>query len=211
MKPRRPKPETPPPLAVVRTNTGQIKIADHQLGWMAGVIDLKGRIIVKHNKQRRTRQLVLVVETQETQVVQELGRMTGTALELKMPRNMPDFMRHGCVEHCPTEHVHVKSEMPSISRWTVTGSAMAVVVYNLLPFMRNDRGLLKGMQEIFQMTPKSGAGRNAIDQSIKRMAELGWEIPEELMSAKNVFDIFNSPENSETTKSPQKEPVQNGH
>src|SRR6185503_19478151 len=99
-----------------------------KLGWMAGVIDLKGRLIRKKNKTRATPQVVLIVETKEYMVVKELSSLTGTSPETMDRRPLREWMRKGCSEHCPEAHVHVGDSeyehlyMPPIARWTITGA-----------------------------------------------------------------------------------------
>lgn len=157
-----------------------MSIPVHQLGWMAGVIDLKGSIVRKNNKKRATPQIVLMVETRHFFVIRELSRMTGTQPELQHEKHLKEFMRRGCIEHCPEQHVHSNiSTMPAIARWTVSGVAMAIVLYNLMPFLRsNDKGFEEAMQEAFHNLVMVGQGRPAIASAIQRLTDLGWDIPE---------------------------------
>jgi len=152
-----------------------------QLGWMAGILDLKGSIIRKRNKQRATPQLVLIVETKQIAIVRQLSRMTGTNPELQAEKPIEPWMRRGCIEHCPDQHVHVKYEktsMPAIARWTITGAAMGVVLYNVLPFLHNDeKPFTEAMEAAFAQIVPDGQGRGAVEKAIRRLADLGWEIP----------------------------------
>lgn len=147
---------------------------------MAGIIDLKGAIIRKKNKQRATPQLVLMVETRHFHIIRQLSRMTGTQPELQKEKHLQEWMRRGCVEHCPEQHVHAEHKsMPAVSRWTVTGVSMAIVLYNLMPFLHNDeKPFEEAMNECFQNLVMVGQGRAAISAAIHRLAELGWHIPE---------------------------------
>lgn len=151
-----------------------------QLGWMAGVIDLKGRIIRKKNKLRATPQLVLAVESAQLSVIKELGRLTGTSPEISRPAGFKDgWDRRGCAEHCPDEHVHVAGwAMPAASRWTITGMAMGVVLWNLSPLLRNDeRGLLDAMNEALEGGMLIGRGSSATVTAVSRLQLLGWRLP----------------------------------
>ena len=120
-----------------------MSIPMYQLGWMAGILDMKGVIIGKKNKQRATPQLVLMVETKQVEVIRGLSAMTGTSPDFQPAKDVEEWMRRGCVDHCPEKHVHVghdyPKQMPATARWTVTGAAMAVVLHNVLPFVRNDQ------------------------------------------------------------------------
>lgn len=156
-----------------------------KLGWMAGVIDLKGRLIHKNNKLRKTRQIVLAVETKEYLVVKELGMLTGTNPEHIERQPLKEWMRKGCNEHCPEPHVHVGEKdyenlyLPPISRWTITGAGMYVVLSNLMPFLHIDRGYTEAMAEVMTNTQLTGQGSTAVVNSLRRLKLLGWELPEE--------------------------------
>lgn len=159
-----------------------MSIPVQDLGWMAGVIDLKGRLVRKNNKSRAlgSAQLVLYVESKEFLVVRDLSRMTGTAPEMQNAKRLSDWLRHPCLEHCPEPHSHVRAEgleMPSVVRWTITGAGMAVVLYNLLPYMRNDRGFSEAMQEAFNQMVTEGRGSGTTLKSLARLHELGWDFP----------------------------------
>lgn len=161
-----------------------------QLGWMAGILDLKGSVIRKHNKQRATPQMVLIVESRHSTVIRQLSRMTGTAPEFQQEKPVEPWMRRGCAEHCPEQHVHVnyeKSHMPAVARWTVTGVAMAIVLYNVLPFLHNDdKPFMEAMESALSQITPEGQGRAAIDRAIVRLKDLGWEIPDAVYPDKNV-------------------------
>src|SRR6188474_1767126 len=113
-----------------------------KLGWMAGIVDLKGRLVYKNNKTRATPQVVLTVETKEYPIVKALGVLTGTRAEFRRAQPLKEFMRRACADHCPEAHVHVadEREMPQVARWTITGAGMVVVLSNLMPYLTVDRG-----------------------------------------------------------------------
>lgn len=157
----------------------------HDLGWMAGVIDLKGRILVKQNKMRKTRQIVLAVESAERPVIKRLARMTGTNPEYMAQRPLKDWMRRGCNDHCPEAHIHIhdEREMPPMSRWTITGAGAATVLTTLLPFLATDRGWEDLIKEVLDNTPLTGQGATAVLGSLNRLRELGWDLPEKFEAA----------------------------
>ena len=159
-------------------------ISPIKLGWVAGVFDLKGRLIHKKNQMRATPQVVLMVETKEMAVVRELANLTGTRPEATERRPLKDWMRRGCSEHCPEAHFHGHEEleglyMPAIARWTVTGAGMYVVLSNVLPYIQIDRGYTEAMDQVLGNTVLSGQGAHAVISSLRRLHGLGWEIPED--------------------------------
>lgn len=163
----------------------------HDLGWMAGVIDLKGRMLIKQNKMRKTRQIVLAVESAERPVIKRLSAITGTSPEYHAVRPIKDWMRRACNDHCPEAHVHVhdEREMPAVSRWTITGAAAATVLSALLPFLTTDRGWEDYIQEIMETVPLTGQGATAVLGSLNRLRELGWDLPEKFEGAMDLVKV----------------------
>lgn len=152
---------------------------------MAGVIDLKGRLTIKNNKARATRQIVLSVESTEIPVVRRLARMTGGRPEARPQAPLKDWMRRGCNDHCPEPHVHIHDhrEMPPNLRWTLTGASAAVVMITLLPFLTVDKGFEEVIEEIVESVPLAGQGATAVLRSLKRLSDLGWDLPERFEQA----------------------------
>lgn len=157
------------------------RIPPAQLGWMAGVVDLKGKILRKKNKSRATPQLVLAVESTDIAIVRELCKMTGTQAELQRQPKQADWWRRNCQEHCSDAHVHVEApEFPAVARWTITGVSMAVIIENLLPYLRTDKGLEIVMEEAYQNKAISGQGSGAVRASLLRLRYMGWVLPPEI-------------------------------
>jgi len=156
-----------------------------KLGWMAGVVDLKGRLIYKKNRQRATPQVVLMVESKEYSIVRALGALTGTKAEFKKAQPLKEFMRRGCSDHCPEAHVHVSDdrEMPQVARWTITGAGMVVVLTNLMPYLTIDRGYTEAIDQVKANTALEGQGSGMVYMSLQRLASLDWELPTEYAKA----------------------------
>lgn len=165
-------------------------IPAQKLGWMAGVIDLKGRIVVKKNSSRATAQHVLAVSSKEMIIIRELSSLTGIKSEIRVGRPTPDWMRKGCVEHCPDAHIHVlyRPRLPDSAVWSVTGTAMATVLHNLRPFLLSDRGYDEAYTSIMESSTLSGRGATAAVTSLRRLKELGWELPEKFEISLGSFD-----------------------
>lgn len=161
-------------------------IPAHQLGWMAGVVDLKGRILFKRNKTRATRQITLAVESKEIGIVKALGRMTGTNPEMHDASPLADWMRRGCLEHCPEQHIHAYRDglmVPAIARWTVSGAAMVTVLENLAPFLLLDRDYDMATDETRAGLDFTGRGSTSVVRSLRRLENLGWDLPEDFAQA----------------------------
>ncbi len=166
------------------------QIPAQKLGWMAGIVDLKGRISYKNNKARRTRQTVLFVETKVFEIVQAMAAMTGTSPDMKQAKPLSEFIRRGCVEHCPEAHVHVDRiglMMPQTSRWTVTGAAMVVVLHSLRPYLMVERGYDAAVAEVLANQVVTGPGANAMLGAVRRLQLAGWRIPEPYATALGIF------------------------
>jgi hypothetical protein len=161
-----------------------------QLGWMAGILDLKGRVLYKNNQRRApgSRQMVLAVDSTQITIIRELARMTGTHPELKkVQEGKEGWWRKSCEQHCDTAHVHVTpggpGDFPASARWTITGTGMVIVMHNVLPFMRSDHGFPEIMEEAMDQAKINGRGSPATLNSIRRLMGLGWELPEELKTS----------------------------
>jgi hypothetical protein len=169
------------------------KIDKAELGWMAAVIDMKGHVIHKNNQTRRTSQLVLMVDIKDARVAQRLAAFTGSRAEVK-PRVPPSeaFLRRGCASHCPEAHIHVDEtsawQMPEITRWSVTGAAMAVVLLNLAPYMSTFSEYIDDVDEATANMAVSGRGSGAVRAAVKRLAGLGWRIPKEVSRILSIED-----------------------
>ena len=148
---------------------------------MAAIIDLKGRVYIKRNKQRAegSRQIVLMVESSRPQVIRKMAALTGTTPEARTARPLKEFMRRACNEHCVEPHVHVgdERELPAIQRWTATGVALAVIADSLLPLLTDDLGLPELIQEILGNADVSGRGSGAVMATLLRLKERGWPMP----------------------------------
>lgn len=163
-------PPLPPPLSV------------GDLAWVAGVLDLKALIIRKKNKTRATPQMVLAVETKEYEVIRGLSALTGTSPELQPEKNAAEWMRRGCLQHCPEAHVHVGDNLyewrlPAIGRWTITGAGAVVILHNVMPFMRNKRDLPEALEAMLAYAVTTGQGWGATRASLMRLRNLGWRLP----------------------------------
>lgn len=158
-------------------------IPDAKLAWMTGVLDLKGTIIIKNNRTRKTPQRVLMVESKAASVVGELARLTGGTAEPRKTRERQDWMQRGCVEHCPEPHIGYEDHgpgpwrMPPISRWTITGAGLAVVLHNVIPFMTTDRSMLAAKEGALADLITQGQGVGAVRAAVERLDALGWELP----------------------------------
>lgn len=152
------------------------------LAWFAAILDVKGRLYNKKNGMRATPQVVLTVDSREPAIIAKMSRMTGTKPEMNKARLFGEFLRRGCVEHCPESHVHVNSEelnakLGDMGRWTVTGAAVVVVLTNLEPYLQVDRDYDEIMEIINNRLALTGPGSGMILDSLQRLLGLGWNLP----------------------------------
>lgn len=159
-----------------------------QLGWMAGILDMKGKVVVKRNQMRATPQVVLYVESGILTIVRELGRMTGTKPEPK-PMSTAIWHRKGCSEHCEDAHIEVDSTHKLVSRWTATGVAAAVIIDNLEPYLRDGQELLDAREILFENAVIVGQGAGATIKALLRLEGLGWEIPDQFAGSLPIKEL----------------------
>ncbi len=163
-----------------------------RLGWMAGIVDLKGRLVYKNNYQRVTMQAVLTVHSKEASVIRALSDLTGTKPDMRTAKPLADFMRRGCGEHCPEPHVHVLGEhdgidMPPIGCWTITGAGLVVVLSELMPLLQVDRGWEQIIEDTTAATALDGRGSTQVLASLFRLKSLGWDMPAKFEDALDEF------------------------
>lgn len=153
----------------------------HELGWIAGVIDMKGVITKKNNQKRATPQIAMVVDSRHLDIIARLSRYTGTDPTGQQRTPKKEWSRRNCVEHCPYQHVHVQEvTFPEMARWQVSGSSLVVIMYNVMPYMTDSAKALtfrEAMESVASTLPLEGQGRGAIDKAIARLERLGWNIP----------------------------------
>lgn len=162
-----------------------------EIGWVAGVIDLKGRIAVKRNATRATPQVILYVESKNHEVVRRLAHNTSMRPEPKTERPLKDFMRRACSTHCPADHVHVGSKnieelsLPSLMRWTITGAGIVVLMHSVQELLTQENQIkFSGLcAQIKASTPTTGPGSGAVLGTIRRLYFAGWPLPDEYMIA----------------------------
>lgn len=149
--------------------------------WMAGIIDLRGRVVYKNNKTRNhSNQVTLYVESVQLPIVRRLAEMTGGSPEIKVRSHNPagGWFRRNCDEHCPDAHVHVNpSEFADAARWTISGSAMSVVLSTLMPYIVQDKGFTEAIDYGFEHMTLMGQGAGATVTALRRLYGLGWPMP----------------------------------
>lgn len=170
------------------------------LGYVAAALDIGGRIQVKNNKRRAagSRQITISLQTKSTRVTRALATLTGTSPDIFPSKPVHDWMRAGCTEHClddaghllkhiPVSSVRSHLTMPPTMKWTVTGAAAAVVLHNVLPFLTTDGDIpwRDTYDEIMKQTVLTGQGAAMVLKVVRRLRELGWDIPAPFEAALN--------------------------
>jgi hypothetical protein len=159
------------------------QVDEANLGWMAAVLDLRGKVTRKKNPQRRTPQIVLMVESKHPGVIQRLSKLTGTKPESRTAEYLnKEWMRRNCTQHCDEPHQHVQAgSLPSAWRWTVTGGSMSVILHNVIPYLATDQGWELLYQEGLDVSSVDGRGSTAAVRSLHRLQSLGWVLPAEIL------------------------------
>jgi hypothetical protein len=169
-------------------------VTSEQYAWMAAIVDLKGMLLKKNNKDRakNTAQMVLVVESKHLAIIRRLAELTGTAPEAKRVQEIKDdWMRRGCIEHCPQAHIHhhEKWQMPATQRWSITGAAAGVVLHNLRPYLVDDmKPYDEFVTKVLEQATLTGRGSGATRTALARLINLGWELPPQL--AEELSDLI---------------------
>lgn len=160
-------------------------ITEAQKAWMAGVLDLKGRISVKATPSRRDKQYTWHVDSKEILVVRKLCEYTASQPEDRQQRTLSEMFRRNCTLHCPEAHIHVEFDwnMPRVLRWTASGGMFAILHHNLKPYMQVDRGEQETVDLILQNPTTEGRGSHIVLARAAQLQALGWELIEPYNSA----------------------------
>ncbi len=160
-------------------------ITEVDLGWAAAVLDCRGRVSLKKNKSRATVQRVIWADSKSEAIITRLSTMTGSGVEVKQNRILlAEWDRRGCVEHCPEPHVHEqRKNMPEIYKWQATGTAAAVVLYNLMPYLTDQESWRGVMTAALEDATTSGRGSGTVKLAVTRLSDLGWRLPASLFGA----------------------------
>src|SRR5579871_2676019 len=120
-------------------------ISEADKGWFAGILDFQGHVIRRANGHRAegSEHLSVYVDTKITPITMKMCAMTGTNPEPKENGHAAlkvEWLRRRCIEHCPEPHEHVHEDvvMPPTVKWSATGAAAAIVLWNLRPYMTTE-------------------------------------------------------------------------
>lgn len=160
-------------------------VSPTDLGWLAGIIDLKGRVQYRNNSSRATRQITLAIDSKNYAVIHKLSALIGTKPNMRPARPPREWMQRPCTEHCPEKHVahqhtvapDVTGAMPQMGRWGVSGAAMAVVLYNVIPYLLEWDTWTTYMHEAMDNAALDGQGSGMTIASLRRLHDLGWDLP----------------------------------
>ncbi len=161
------------------------QVGIRELAWMAGVLDMKGRVSKIRTATRATPLYRIIVETANIDVSKRLAKYTGTRSTIAEERKMTPMARRNCSEHCPDAHNHVTTRMPTIGRWDMSGVGAIIVLANLMPYFCSDVAERQAfIDEALKSVPEPDPKRQgwaAVARTINRLYALGWRIPEELL------------------------------
>lgn len=139
-------------------------LTERRLAYMAGIVDVMGNLRLREVNHSGTLLPFVEVACPNILLLERLGEWTGSAVT-KVRR---DYRRNGCTKHCPEPHVHIQS---SSGRWSVSGVRATVVLHGLLPYLELQADQASELLEAGLVAPRKPA-------TIRKLAELGWVIPE---------------------------------
>src|SRR6266699_2830592 len=158
------------------------ELTDPQKAWMAGIIEIRGKIRFTNDSARKTNELVIQVRSTQTAVIRRLCEMTGTNISTQAARVIVVTNRRPCTQHCEEPHSHFSGEICENAVWSISGAGAGIVLHNLFPFFIEDNaGLRVVADNILSGLPHEGRGRSAVDQTIIRLRGLGWGVPDAAM------------------------------
>lgn len=83
------------------------------------------------------------------------------------------------MRHCLEAHIHVDEGrvVPETTKWSVTGTALGIVIWNLRKYMTTYPDYAPYMGLVFKNTVTKGQGVGMVRSSVTRLRDLGWRIP----------------------------------
>lgn len=161
-----------------------MSISPIEIGWMVGLVDVKGRLQYKNNKLRATQQATLAIDSSSMAIIEKLATLTGVRAYVRPAQNAKEWMQRRCVEHCPekhdTYHHHLDwpQVIPETGRWAISGAAMAIVLHSLVPYLSEREKWSGALSNALENSVLSGQGSGQTLQAIRRLRSLGWDLPE---------------------------------
>lgn len=132
------------------------------LAYVAGVVDMHG--VIRTRLSGETVLPQLSVNGPNTAMLQYLGDLTGTKPIVRRRQ----YSKAGCSEHCAEKHQHVVSVSGT---WSLSGGKATILLWNVRPFLRLQVEAATGAIALGMSTQYKPA-------TLKKMAELGWDVPE---------------------------------
>lgn len=138
------------------------KITDADKAYVACILDNFGNLTVRR-LPTGTQQPTIQMFGKRPNLMRWLAEVTNTkAITIAKMSS-----RHNCTEHCPERHDPVESVS---MRWQVTGMKATIVLYNIVPYMREREMEAKVALDIGLNAPYKEA-------YVEWMESAGWEIP----------------------------------
>ncbi len=144
-------------------------IPETDLAYLAGVLDIMGRIWTRPSSDGR-RLPLLEINAKQPDLMEWLAGLTGTSVVT----TSRDYMRLGCNEHCSEKHVHATS---TSARWSVTGAKATIILFGIEPFSFIRRAEVEyalGVGMLAEMR----------SQTVRDMKSRGWVIPPDAILSK---------------------------
>jgi hypothetical protein len=137
-------------------------IPETDLAYLAGVIDVMGRVWTRPSSNGR-RLPLLEINAKQPDLMDWLSALTGT----EVITTSRDYMRLGCTEHCSEQHVHATS---TSARWSITGAKATIVLSGIEPFSYLRRPEVEYALGLGMMAEMRA-------QTVRDMKARGWVIP----------------------------------
>lgn len=132
------------------------------VAYVAAIIDTTA--VIRTRMANDTELPYVAVSGSNEGMLRLLGDLTGT----KVTITRRSYSKAGCAEHCAEKHQHVQSVS---GRWSVSGVKATVLLHNVRPYLR-----LQVNDAIAAINV--GLATNYKPATIRKMRELGWDVPE---------------------------------
>jgi hypothetical protein len=139
-----------------------------RLGWLAGIIDLRGYLSDRPTSaaDRRLPTLAVTLSSQPNGEPSPVVSWLCERTAVTPIRTGKGFNRSGCGQHCPQPHVHVSN---TYHRWIVGGAKAVTVLEAVLPFLVVKQDEARKMIAL-------GMDAQIKPAHVEQMRRLGWPV-----------------------------------
>lgn len=140
------------------------EISETDKAYIACILDNFGGLNMRRLDNSTRQPVIYMYGGKKEHLMEWMAEVTNT----KAVALTKTYSRHNCTEHCPDRHADAESHT---MRWQVTGMKATIVLWNVLPYMRQRQEEARSVMNVGLAAPYK-------EKYVEWMASAGWDIPE---------------------------------